>query len=415
MIIVVFFLIMLVVVLYQGTKPLVPPKTRVVVHPNTKIAEASMAYIARRSIDLADKEAALDHKEYELSRVKPFELRLPEPDSFGVADLRRPASVPFQPEEPETFDELTGQEHIVKPLRLAVKALGIEERVIHHKLLTGLPGRGKSLIAKVLANELISRAERLGLKPLKFLESYGADLNSVTALDAAVRQLQGGGIWFIDEIHVLNPELATKLYPLMAEGRYPFQKENAPTPIADVMILGATTDYGSLHPALKRRFGEPLMVRPLSIEDLKRMALTLGAIEPDAVEALVARTKFSGAAYELKTLFEESRIVSKARHHDAIRKVDVEEVFATYEIDALGLRWADRQVIKTLFGRQRTRDGVACYAASEQDVCRSAGLDPAEFREVIRPRLLSRDLLTIESGLGLRLTPRAVEQYAGLK
>jgi Holliday junction DNA helicase RuvB len=324
--------------------------------------------------------------------------------------------VSFKPDEPTSLAEFDGQPHIVRPLSLAIKALTPTQRVLTHKLMTGPPGLGKTLIAKVIANDLRNRALSLGLPPVVFVETYAANLNSIAALDEAARGLvDRGGIWFIDEIHVLNRELATKLYLLMEDGRYPFEGSGTPTPMPNVMLIGATTDYGSLHAALKRRFGEPMMVRGLSRAELLAMTNRLGfKILPDAADLLVSRCWQSGAPFELKVLFRECSIFATAHQQDIITTEVVQDVFDTYEIDLHGLRPVDRSVIAALFQRPRYRgkDQVFhCYGGSESDICAVARLDKSEFQETIRPRLMSRGFLEVRSGVGLALTDKGVAAY----
>ncbi|WP_373064707.1 AAA family ATPase [Gemmatimonas sp.] len=338
--------------------------------------------------------------------------------ALGVGFKQSP--IHLKPTEPQSLLTYGSQPHVVKPLDMAIRALSLEHVVLDHKLLTGPPGLGKTLFSKVIANELQMRAQLHGLTPPMFVETYGANLNSIAALDQVVRELvqHPASIWFIDEIHVVNKELATKLYLLMEEGRYPFEGSLNPTSIPHVMVLGATTDYGLLHAALKRRFGEGLMLRTMTREELETLATKLGfAIAPDAVTHLVSRCWQSGAPYELKILFKECAIFATAQGHHAITTDIVEDVFATFEIDQHGLRPADRSVVQALFKRPRYRgkdQAFYCYGGSESDVCAVTKLDKTEFQETIRPRLLSRGLLEVRTGVGLALTNLAIIAYPEL-
>jgi Holliday junction resolvasome RuvABC ATP-dependent DNA helicase subunit len=243
-------------------------------------------------------------------------------------------------------------------------------------------------------------------------------LNKPELLDGFVREIaKTGGVWFIDEIHVLDQQLQTKIYSLMEDGVYPFEGGFHPVKLPPVMVIGATTDYGSMHAALKRRFGETMMLRPMSYEDILRLVVKRTfPCDIDAAELLADRTRFSGAPWEAIILRREAEIFARAAGRTRITKADVEDVFQTYAIDKLGLRWEDRGVMKTLFQRPRERRGqFICYGASESDICAVMRLDPEEYRQTVKPRLLSRGLIEIRSGYGQALTERATTEYGYLK
>lgn len=430
------------VVLYVHTTPerpiIPPPRTEPLWHErdgvlNTLLAlERDMAlrdqfdtlaqrYHVRSLLEIVS-EGDLPETPAELLRKAQLRRGYVDPKAFMLtptifATTEPSGAIVFKGDEPQTLADYHGQPQITAVLDLHLRALDPAQLVMPHKLLTGLPGFGKTLLAKVIANELQHRAQRLGRPAIGFVETYAANLNSISAMDEVVRELQRhpAAVWFIDELHVINELIATKLYLLMEEGRYPFDGSLNPTPLPPIMVIGATTDYGMLHPALKRRFGEALMMRPLSREALHHLATgLLPTATPDAVAQLVERCAASGAPHEIKTLAKDTQTFAKAHGQATIDSALLEQVFRTWEIDSRGLRPVDRRVIETLYRRPkfRAKDGVLLgYGASEADICAMSGLDPGEFRAVIRPRLMSRGYIEVRSGFGLRLTETAIAEY----
>src|SRR5690606_35476996 len=91
-----------------------------------------------------------------------------------------------------------------------------------------------------------------------------------------------------------------------------------------------------------------------------------------------------------------------------------EQAFAVMEIDELGLRREDRDVIAALL-RVPTRlatTGEIRYKMSEPALCAAAGIDPHTYKKRIQPKLMRLGLLTIIGGQCL--TDKAVQLYGWL-
>jgi ATPase family associated with various cellular activities (AAA) len=185
------------------------------------------------------------------------------PSVAEVETVRGPLA--FKAHEPTRLADITTQPLVVERLSVLVSALRPPQPLPdRHLLLTGPAGLGKTLIAKVIAHEL-RRYNAAESQPLpRWIELCGSDLVSVEDFDTVFREVASSDrpvVMLIDEIHCLDERMATKLYRFLEDCTYAFHGHVYATPIPPVMVIGTTTDYGDLHPALKRRLGEPLAMR----------------------------------------------------------------------------------------------------------------------------------------------------------
>lgn len=349
----------------------------------------------------------------------PLVERLPPVIEVAPPDVPPVPGVYFKPGEPQSLTEYIGQDHVRDYLLAAIRGLAPEDTAIEPQLLMGFPGAGKTLLAKCVAAELQQRASHVGLPLPAFIEAFPADLPDVAAIDRLMRRVleHPGSVLFIDEVHDLVGPHTRKLYLVLEEQRYLFQGDTTPTQLPATTLMAATTDQGGMHPALRRRWIKHHF-RPAAPSDLVRiLRYRPFPMESGVAEAIVERTKFSGAPWEALEVYRESVTFAKGRMASAVSGQDLQQVVARHDMDELGLRWTDRRVIDALLGSPRYQESkkegrrLKCYGASENDVCLMSGIDKLEVREVVRPKLMVRGLLQIRAGVGMALTEAAVERY----
>lgn len=332
----------------------------------------------------------------------------------------------FKPGEPRTFEDYGGQTHITRLLVAVLNGLRPEEPVVlEPTVFSGVAGGGKTLLAKVTANEMRARAVLAGQPLTEFIEVFTSDVPTVEALDALMRRVVAapGCVMFIDELHTLDgKEHWTKFLEVLENRRYKFESEAYPTLLPPFTILAATTDYGTLTEPWRRRFDEQRFERATYEQLLSYVQRrNVMPITDEAARAIVDRTHWGGAPWEALWVYRKAVIFAKERHSPVIDTEDVATVWTVNHVDELGLRPVDRDVLAALFRAPRHRrdrrtgeQEFVCYALSEDNVIQMARVDRAEYKDYIRPKLMNRGLLEIRISYGQALTPLAIEKYSWL-
>src|SRR5216110_513258 len=110
---------------------------------------------------------------------------------------------------PKRLDEYIGQKRVKENIQIAIDAALSRGEALDHVLLYGPPGLGKTTLAQIIANELNV--------PIK--TSAGPLLERKGDLTAILTALEKKEVFFLDEIHRLQPAVEEVLYPAMEDFR----------------------------------------------------------------------------------------------------------------------------------------------------------------------------------------------------
>ena len=313
-------------------------------------------------------------------------------------DARIEASV-----RPKRLEEYIGQKRVKENISIAIEAARTRGEALDHVLLYGPPGLGKTTLAQIIANEL--------QVPIK--TSAGPLLERKGDLTAILTSLEGKEVFFLDEIHRLQPAVEEVLYPAMEDFRVDLiigQGPGArihPFPLGHFTLVGATTRAGLITAPLRSRFG---IVHRLDFYDpedlliiLHRSAKILNiAMDEGGAEEIARRCR--GTPRIANRLLRRSRDFAEVRASRHITRPVAQEALAMLGIDDNGLDEVDRNLMLALldkYGGGPVGVGTLAAALSEEE-------DAIE--EIYEPYLMQIGLID-RTPRGRVATPRAYEYF----
>src|SRR5271154_4266539 len=283
----------------------------------------------------------------------------------GDDDARLDASV-----RPKPLAEYIGQKRVKENISIALEAARNRGEALDHVLLYGPPGLGKTTLAQIIANEL----------NVTIKTSAGPLLERKGDLTAILTSLEAKEVFFLDEIHRLQPAVEEVLYPAMEDFRVDLiigQGPGArihPFPLSRFTLIGATTRAGLIAAPLRSRFGIVHRLEFYDPEDLliiiHRSAKILNiAMEEGGAEEIARRCR--GTPRIANRLLRRARDFAEVRAAGCITRAVAQESLAMLGVDENGLDEVDRNLMIALLdkcaGGRGGRGPLGAVLAKEKD------------------------------------------------
>ena len=241
---------------------------------------------------------------------------------------------------PTNFDEVIGQNDVIKRLRISTFACKQKRQPLPHVLLDGPPGLGKTTIASAIANELGS----------ELITANAASIRSVGSIMKYLYNVTRDCVLFIDEIHNLPKLVEEFLYPVMENFTASIVVDSEPEDIEipPFTLVGATTSGGTLTQPFYDRFTIKEHLTFYTNDELAKLAgLNAGklglSLDEDTAQKIARRSKGTPRILNARLEWYQSY---KMFYKD--NSVTVDEVFAEQGIDKEGLDENDRKYMSVL-------------------------------------------------------------------
>ncbi len=292
---------------------------------------------------------------------------------------------------PLHFEDFVGQRKIVDNLKVFITAAKKRGESLDHVLLTGPPGLGKTTLAYIIANEM----------GVQIKSTSAPAIDKPYNLAGILTNLSEGDVFFIDEIHRLNPVVEEYLYSAMEDYKIDILIDSGPNArsvqlnLPSFTLVGATTRAGLLSSPLRSRFGVTNRLDYYQPDDLEKIigrsaAILNAGIDKNGTGEIARRSR--GTPRIANRLLKRCRDFAQAETELVKFEGVITEEVGTYalnrlEVDEFGLDEMDKRILATIVEKYKGGPvGVNTLAVA-------VGEEPGTIEEVYEPYLIMEGFL----------------------
>ena len=287
---------------------------------------------------------------------------------------------------PCRFSEFVGQKKMKENLSVFIEAAKARGESLDHVLFYGPPGLGKTTLAHIMAREM----------EVDIKLTSGPALEKAGDLAGILTNLNERDVFFIDEIHRLNPVVEEYMYSAMEDFRLDIvidrgaNARNLQLSLPHFTLVGATTRAGLLTSPLRDRFGVVNRLDYYPPDDLclivKRSAKIL-KVEMDEESAVEISRRARGTPRIANRLLRRIRDFAQIEGNGSITEEITQSSLERLDVDEKGLDEMDKRILTTLIEKF---DGGPVGINS---LAVSVGEESDTIEEIYEPFLIKEGLL----------------------
>jgi len=306
---------------------------------------------------------------------------------------------------PASFDEFIGQKKTLQNLQIAIKAARKRKEALDHVLFSGLPGLGKTTLARIIAFEMKTMLHT----------TSGPVLRRPGDLVGTLTKLEEGDVLFIDECHRMLSEVEEFLYSAMEDFQISISMESGPQgrtitlPLKKFTLVGATTREGLLSEPFRARFGILEKLEWYPVEDLIRILRRSAKIlqtDLDDESATLLASRARGTPRIANRHLRRVRDLAQVKAANKITRPVAVEALRMLGVDDAGLEEMDRKILRTLVSNEG--------AVGLKTIAVTVGEEEGTIEEVYEPYLIQQNFL-VRTSRGRKATEKAFKHVGAVE